>query len=137
MQSMASSLKTNFDISNGMNVIRMMAGAFYAPHIIYKIVGWDASLVFFSKAGLEPALLFLTLSLITESVCAVGLFFGILTRWVGLAAAATMVVATYATFNVKGVGWLWNKGGVEYLAFWGVVSLVLAWMAWQAHWAKR
>lgn len=131
------SLPRNFDLTNGINVIRMIAGAFYVPHIVYKILGFDASLVFFAKAGLEPALLFLILSLVTESICAVGMFFGILTRWVGLMSAGTMVVAAYATFNTKGVGWLWNKGGVEYLAFWGIVSLSLAWLAWREHWAQK
>ena len=37
--------------------------------------------------------------------------------------AGCMAVAAYAVFATKGVGWLWNMGGVEYLAMWALVSL--------------
>lgn len=137
MGSLLSDLRENFDFTNGVNIIRVMAGAFYAPHIIYKMVGFDGSLAFFAKAGLEPAGLFLVLALITETVCCLGLFFGILTRWVGVLSAGAMTVAAYATIATKGIGWYWNKGGVEYLVFWGVTSLALALIAWRRHWADH
>ncbi len=132
----ASDFRPNFDFKSGITYIRIMAGAFYFPHVIYKILGFDASLVFFAKAGLEPALFFLILSLIVESTCGIGLLFGIMTRWIGLLSAGAMVVAAYATIAAKGMGWLWNKGGIEYLVYWAVVSLVLAGMAWRTHLAK-
>lgn len=136
MDLLETSLKQNFDIRDSINIIRMISGAFYLPHVIYKIVGIDASLAFFAKAGLEPAGLFLLLSLLTETTCSIGLFFGILVRWVGILSAGAMMVACYATFATKGLGWYWNKGGIEYLIFWAIVSLALAWIAWQRHWAK-
>ena len=42
-----------------------------------------------------------------------------------------MALATYGMFMTKGVHWMWNFGGVEYIAFWGIASLVLAVHAWK------
>lgn len=137
MDQLTEQLRRIFDRGNSLVVIRVMAGLFYFPHIIYKVIGFDSSLVFFAKAGLQPPLLFLVLALICESICAIGLTFNILVRWVGLLCAGTMVVAAYATLATKGIGWFWNKGGIEYLIFWGVTGLCLSWTAWRAHWAAQ
>lgn len=115
-----------FALSEPMNIIRVMAGAFYIPHVLFKLNGIPGSLAFFAKAGLVPAPLFLWLAIFTELLCGVCLTLGLFTRWVALMSAGCMAVALYATAATKGLGWLWNMGGVEYLVFWGVTSLAIA-----------
>ncbi len=124
-------LPNRFALTDGMNIVRMMAGLLYAPHVLQKLTGIDASLAFFTKAGLVPAPLFLGLALVFESLSLVGLTFGLFTRWIGLASAGCMAVAAYAIIATKGLHWYWAQGGIEYLLFWGVVSLAIAVDAWR------
>jgi len=121
----------DFDLTNPIVVVRLMAGLFYIPHIVFKLTGFAGSLAAFSKMGFEPALFWLSLAILTESLCAIGLTFNLYTRYVGLMSAGTMALAVYGTFATKGVHWMWNFGGVEYLVFWGVTSLALAVYAWK------
>lgn len=120
-----------FDLTQPMNAIRVAAGLFYVPHILFKLTGVAGSLAFFTKAGLTPAPFFLGLALVVETIACVGLTFGLFLRWTGLISVGCMAVAAYAVFATKGVGWLWNMGGVEYLAMWAIVSLALAVSAWK------
>ncbi|OYX14535.1 MAG: hypothetical protein B7Z15_03655 [Rhizobiales bacterium 32-66-8] len=77
-------LPNRFALTDGMNIVRIMAGLFYAPHVYQKLTGIEGSLVFFAKAGLTPAPLFLGLALVFESLSFLGLTFGLFTRWIGL-----------------------------------------------------
>lgn len=115
-----------FDLTDGMNIVRMVAGLFYAPHVYQKLSGIEGSLGFFTKAGLLPAPLFLGMAITCESLCFVLLTLGLFTRWAGLLSAGCMVVAAYAIFQTKGIHWYWAQGGIEYLLFWGVASLAIA-----------
>jgi putative oxidoreductase len=72
-----------------------------------------------------------SLAILTETICAIGLTLNLYTRYVGLMSAGTMALAVYGTFATKGVVWMWNFGGVEYLVLWGVVSFGLAVQAWK------
>lgn len=121
----------DFDLTNPAVVVRILAGLFYVPHVLFKIVGFSGSLVAFGKMGFEPAVFWVSLAILTEIVCAIGLTLNLYTRYVGLMSAGTMALAIYGTITVKGVNWMWNLGGVEYLAFWGIVSLALAVNAWK------
>jgi putative oxidoreductase len=121
----------DFDLTNPIVVVRLMAGLFYVPHILFKLGGFSASLVGFAKMGFEPPLFWLSLAIATETICVVGLTFNLYTRYVALMSAGTMALAVYGTFATKGVHWMWNFGGVEYLAFCGIASLALAVHAWK------
>ncbi|NVO13654.1 MAG: DoxX family protein [Rhodoplanes sp.] len=121
----------DFDLTNPIVVVRLIAGLFYIPHILFKVFGFSTSLAVFAKMGFEPAIFWLSLALLTETLCAIGLTFNLYTRYVGLMSAGTLAFAVYGTVALKGPGWLWNLGGVEYLVFWGVVSLALAVNAWK------
>ncbi|NMG36021.1 DoxX family membrane protein [Azoarcus sp. TTM-91] len=123
--------KNRFDLADPLVVLRLALGLLYVPHVYYKLAGFEGSLGFFTRAGFHPALFFLVLSLALETACAVGLTFGILVKWVGLLSGGLMAVAAYATIVVKGPGWLWNLGGVEYLVLWGLLSVTLALHAWR------
>ncbi|WP_448203645.1 DoxX family protein [Azospirillum sp. sgz302134] len=124
----------SFDVTNPVVVLRVMCGVFYIPHVLFKLNGMEGAATFFAKAGFSPPMAFVVLALVMEIACAVGLTFDLYTKWVGLLSAGVMGVAAYAVFNTKGVGWLWNLGGVEYLVFWAVSSLALAVHAWKAEW---
>jgi putative oxidoreductase len=131
-------LKTkDFDLTNPVVVVRLMAGLFYIPHIVFKLTGFSASIAAFGKMGFEPALYWLLLAIATETICAIGLTLNVYTRYVALMSAGTMALAVYGTFATKGVHWMWNFGGVEYLVFWGVASLALAVADWKEVWAHE
>lgn len=120
-----------FDLSDPLVVLRITLGVLYIPHILYKLIHLQGSATFFAKAGFEPAMLFVVLALAAETVCAAGLIFNVLVKWLGLVSGVLMAVAAYAVFATKGAGWLWNLGGIEYLFTWGFLSVVLALKAWR------
>jgi putative oxidoreductase len=123
--------KPNFDVTNPLVVVRLMCGLFYVPHVLFKLMGFDGSIAAFAKMGFEPALPWLLLAIATEAICAIGLTLNMYVQFVGLMSAGVMAFAVYGTFAAKGVHWMWNFGGVEYLAFWGVSSFMLAVQAWK------
>ena len=130
--------RQDFDLTNPAVAVRLMAGLFYVPHIVFKLTGIAGSLAAFGKMGFEPPLFWLSLAILTETLCAIGLTFNLYTRYVGFMSAGTMALAVYGTFATKGVQWMWNFGGVEYLVFWGVASAVLAIQAWkETHAAEK
>lgn len=126
-----------FDITNPLVVLRLMCGLFYLPHVLAKLINTGPILGFFTAAGFPEPFYFLVLAGVVEAICAIGLTFNIYTKWVGLMSAGTMVVAAYAIIAVKGAGWMWNVGGIEYLVFWGVSSLALAVHAWKQEFAAH
>lgn len=122
----------NFDLTDPLVPVRIACGLLYVPHIVFKLTGMSGAVAFFAKAGFNPPLAFVVLAIVAESVCAVALTLGILTKWAGLASAAVMAVAAYATIAAKGeVFWLWNLGGIEYVALWGALSILVAIHAWR------
>jgi putative oxidoreductase len=123
--------RSGFDVTDPAVFFRMMLGALYVPHIVFKLTGMAGTLAFFEKAGFKPAMVFVVLALIFETISAVGLFFNLMVKWTGLISAAVLMVAAYAVFQTKGAGWLWNLGGVEYLVLWAGGSLMLAVHAWK------
>lgn len=129
--------KKDFDLTNPIVVVRLMAGLFYIPHVLFKVLGFSGSLVGFAKMGFEPPVFWVSLAILTEAICVVGLTFNIYTRYVALMSAGTMALAAYGTFATKGVHWMWNFGGVEYIAFWGIASLALAVHAWKEVWSAE
>lgn len=130
-------LPNRFALTDGMNVVRILAGLFYAPHVYQKLTAVEPTLAFFAKAGLTPAPLFLGMAVVCEALAFLGLTFGLFTRWIGLLSFGCMVVAAYAILQTKGVNWYWAKGGIEYLVFWGITSLAIALDAWRKEQALK
>jgi putative oxidoreductase len=130
----------NFDLTKGINILRIMCGAFMFPHVAGKFVagGLSAGIVgFFTKAGFRPPELWVYLAATAETLTGIALVLGICTRYAAIGAAFVLAMAVYALQMVSGFGWTWNTGGYEYPVFWAIACLVVALEAWKAHFAQR
>jgi putative oxidoreductase len=117
-----------FDITNGAVLLRIICGLFFFPHIYFKIVGNPPSaLGFFQAAGFRPAMFFMRLAIIPETLAALGLTFGIYTVWAALLGAGCLAIAAIAVCTAnRSVIWLWNLKGMEFPVFWTICCIVVA-----------
>lgn len=115
----------NFDLSNEFNILRIICGVFFIPHIIAKFFE-PAALNFFALAKFKPPATWMYLSGLIETVLAIGLILGILVPYVATLAAIHLTVAVIAIIRVSGGKWLWNIGGCEYPVFWALSCVVVA-----------
>ena len=120
-----SSVIQNFDLSNEYNILRIICGAFFIPHIYAKFFVPEA-LGFFVAAKFKPPATWMYAACIIETVLAIGLIFGIYTSPVAWVAAIHLGVAAAAVYRVTGGKWLWNIGGYEYCLFWAICCVVVA-----------
>lgn len=130
----------NFDLTKSPNVLRIICGAFFIPHVLGKFAGWGFNppiVKFFAAAGFQPPELWISLAAAGELATAVALVLGICTRFAALSSAFLLAFAVYALQVVKGFGWTWNTGGYEYPMFWLIASLCVALDAWRKHLAAR
>lgn len=120
----------NFNLLNEFNILRIMCGLFFIPHIIGKYTE-PKSLELFGAFGFKPPKLWLNVACIVEIVITIGLFFGIYTGFVAALAALHLAIAAASTyrFNHK---WLWHIGGVEYCVFWALACVVVSMHAFHA-----
>jgi putative oxidoreductase len=126
----------NFDLTQPMNILRIMCGAFMFPHVAGKFAAGALSVGtvgFFAKAGFTPPEFWVLLAAAAETAAGIALILGICTRFAALGAAAVLLFAVYALQVVKGFGWTWNTGGYEYPVFWAVTSIAVAIDAWKAY----
>lgn len=121
-----------FDLTNGAVLLRLICGAFFFPHIYFKVVGSPPpALGFFKAAGFKPAAFFMKLAMVVETVAAVGLLLGLYTQWAALLAAGSLAVAGIAVcFANKSIKWLWNLNGMEFPIFWALACLAVAMLHW-------
>lgn len=115
----------NFDLANAFNILRIVCGAFFIPHIVGKFFV-PAALGFFIAAGFKPPAFWMYLAGAIETVLAVGLILGIYTQYVAAIAAIHLLVAAVAVWRVSKGKWLWNIGGYEYCVFWALCCVVVA-----------
>ena len=131
----------NFDLTKPENILRIICGLFYLPHIAGKFLGFGVLnppiVKFFAAAGMSPPEVWVYIAAFAELSAAIALTLGICTRFAALGSAALMAVAVYSLQVVKGFGWTWNTGGYEYPVFWGICSLAVTVQAWQAWFAGR
>jgi putative oxidoreductase len=124
----------NFDLTKTGNVLRIMIGALMFPHAAGKFTAGAlnaGTVAFFAKAGLHPAEFMVGLAASSEIAVGVALVLGICTRFAGIGLAAVLAIASYAVVAVKGFGWTWNTGGIEYNVVWAVLGLLVAMDAWK------
>lgn len=133
----------NFDLTNGANILRIIAGAFMFPHVLGKFSDLGSltlnkgTLGFFAKAGMVPAEFWTYLAAASELTVGVLLVLGLCTRYAALGAAAVLAIAVYALQVVKGFGWTWNTGGYEYPVFWALVCVAIAVEEWKKAFSAR
>src|SRR3954464_8546482 len=126
----------NFDLSNGLNIIRIICGLFLFPHVAGKFAAGAVAAGtagFFAKAGFHPPEVWVYIAALAATAPGLALVFGICTRFGPPGAFALLGVAVYSLQVVKGFGWTWNTGGYEYPVFWALTSLAVAIEAWKAH----
>jgi uncharacterized membrane protein YphA (DoxX/SURF4 family) len=113
-----------FNLLDGFNILRIICGLFFIPHIVGKFTEPKA-LELFGVYGFKPPRFWLLVACGIEIVLTIGLVFGILTRYVAILGAIHLFVAAAATYrhNHK---WLWHIGGVEYCIFWAICCIVVA-----------
>ena len=119
------SLAHSFDLTNGVNVLRLICGLFFIPHIYAKFFV-PAALGFFQAAKFKPPAFWMYVSCVIEIVLAIGLIFAILPFYAGAIACLHLLVAAAAVWKVTGGKWLWNIGGYEYCVFWAICCLIVA-----------
>lgn len=122
------SLAEKFNLLNEFNVLRLICGLFFIPHIVGKITV-PATLEFFVKAGFKPAKTWMIVAGVIEAALTIGLVFDIYTKYVAIVACLHMLVAAAATYKVTKC-WIWVIGGVEYCVFWAICCLVVAMHYW-------
>jgi putative oxidoreductase len=116
---------SDFDLTNGWNILRIICGAFFIPHIYAKFFV-PAALGFFVAAKFNPPQVWMYVACVIETILAVGLIFGIFTTYVAAIAALHLAVAAIAVHRVAGGKWLWNIGGSEYCVFWAICCAIVA-----------
>jgi putative oxidoreductase len=108
-------------------LLRLTMGLFLVPHGCQKLFGWFGGLGFekftdiFDKMGWHPAVFWVALVALTESVGGLLLAFGFLTRF---AAAAILIFMLNAVWATSAKGFFWAQGGMEYPILIGIVALV-------------
>jgi putative oxidoreductase len=114
----------HFDPTNGLNILRIICGAFFIPHIWAKFFVPEA-LGFFVAAKFRPPAAWMYTAFVVEIVLATGLILAIYPFYVALVAAIHLTVAAIAVYRVTGK-WLWNIGGCEFPLFWAICCVVVA-----------
>src|SRR5947199_1045354 len=130
----------NFDLSNGLNIIRIICGLFMFPHVAGKFAAGAVSAGtagFFAKAGFHPPEVWVVIAAFSETAAGLALVLGICTRFAAPGAFAVLAIAVYSLQVVKGFGWTWNTGGYEYPVFWALVCLAIAIEEFKASFAAR
>lgn len=108
-------------------LLRLTMGLILVPHGCQKLFGWFGGLGFekftdiFDKMGWHPAVFWVALVALTESVGGLLLAFGFLTRF---AAAAILIFMLNAMWATSAKGFFWAQGGMEYPLLIGTVALV-------------
>lgn len=120
-----SGILQNFDLTREFNILRLICGLFFIPHIYAKFFVPEA-LGFFVAAKFKPPAFWMYVACVVETVIALGLIFGIYTTYVAAIAVIHLSVAAVAVWKVTGGKWLWNIGGYEYCVFWAISCLVVA-----------
>ena len=117
---------SRFDLSEPLNLLRIMCGAFFIPHSVAKISEWDFAVGFFTKAGFPRPEAWTVAALVFEAVIAACLVLGVGTRSAAVLGAAFLAVAALACYRVSGRRWYWNFGGAEFCTFWALCCVLVA-----------
>jgi uncharacterized membrane protein YphA (DoxX/SURF4 family) len=124
-----SDLAQNFDLTNGFNILRLICGLFFIPHIYAKFFV-PAALGFFEAAKFKPAKVWMYISCVIETFLTIGIIFVIFPFFAAGLACIHLLVAAGSIVKVTKGKWLWNIGGCEYCVFWAICCLIVAMHYW-------
>jgi putative oxidoreductase len=116
----------SFDLTNGLNILRIVCGLFFIPHLFVKFKNQDFVKDFMSKVGLNPPIAWLYGAFVVEILVTIGLVFDIYAAYAAMLAGVFLLVAAWASFRVSLGKWMWNFGGAEYPLFWAICCFVVA-----------
>jgi putative oxidoreductase len=119
-------LAQSFDLTNGFNILRIVCGLFFIPHLVVKFKNQDFVKDFMSKVGLNPPIVWLYAAFVIETFVAIGLVFNLYTLYAALFAGVFLLVAAWASWRISEGKWIWNFGGAEYPLFWAISCFVVA-----------
>lgn len=114
-----------FHLHGGIDVVRIICGLFFIPHVVGKFFE-PAALGFFVAAGFRPAKAWMYLAGALEIGIALFLIIGVYVPFAAAVAAIHLVVAGLAVYRVSKGKWLWNIGGCEFPIFWAICCAVVA-----------
>ena len=120
------SLADKFNLLNEFNILRIICGLFLVPHFFMKAKDIAATVEIYRAWRLTPPRAWIYSCLVVEVIGAVGLVFGIYTRYVAILVAVFLLVAAWACWRHSGGKWIWNLGGMEYPVFWAICCIVVA-----------
>jgi putative oxidoreductase len=124
-------LAQSFDLTNGINILRIACGLFFIPHLVVKFQNQEAVLPIYAKGGFNPPRPWLYASFAVEIVATVGLFFAIYTPYVATLAGIFLLAAAYCSWRASGGKWIWTFGGAEFPIFWAIACFVVAMQTWR------
>jgi putative oxidoreductase len=123
-------LEQAFDFTNGINILRIICGLFFVPHIIVKLQNQEGVLPIYAKAGFNPPKAWLYASFAVEIVATIGLVLAIYTPYIAVLAGVFLLFASYASWRASEGKWIWTFGGAEYPLFWAICCFVVAMQTW-------
>ena len=113
-----------FDLANGYDVLRILCGAFFVPHVVGKITAREASVGFFKLAGWNPPQFWSYAAMAIEIALATCLVLDILATYAAYLASIYLLIAAVANFRLSRK-WLWHMGGSEWPVFWALCCAVV------------
>jgi putative oxidoreductase len=120
-----SSFAQSFNLTDPFNILRLICGLFFIPHLYAKFFE-PAALGFFVTARFKPPAFWMYVAGAIEVVLTIGLIFAIYLPYVAAIAAFHLLVAAAGVYRTSGGKWLWNIGGIEYPVFWAICCAAVA-----------
>jgi putative oxidoreductase len=124
-------LAQNFDLTNGLNILRIACALFFIPHLFVKFMNQEGVKPIYAKGGFNPPTRWLYASFVVEIIATIGLFFGIYTPYVATFAGIFLLAAAWCSYRASGGKWIWSFGGAEFPVFWAIACFVVAMMTWR------
>lgn len=113
------------DVRDTMDLLRILCGLFFIPHVAGKLFE-PAALGFFQAAGFKPPKFWMYTAGIVEAALTVLLVFGLFSPWAAVVATVHLCIVAGAIYRVSHGKWLWNIGGNEYAVFWALCCALVA-----------
>ena len=107
-----------------MEVLRIVCGIWFIPHLVGKIRNFEKATKTFENAGLKPGKVFIVITVVLELLATTGLVFNLHPRLAAACGAAVLVGAAYAVVPINGFHWRWQLMGPEYPLFWALACIV-------------